>query len=325
MPNPTPEQIFIVGMNGSGTTMLLDCLNNHPDLYGFRGETRVIPYFISKLGKYGDLNIDSNFFNLLNDFRHVPIFVSCNDGIPPPLPDNWKTLERSLGSAINSVFRYFAAQDNKVRWCEKTPMHAMHITSIAKIFPNSKFIHVIRDGRDCAASFHRRWGYSSKRTISRWKKVIPIAQSQGNLIGDRYLEITYENLTENPELWMGTICDFLSAEFNEKVLYLSRNQKHSGSSNQKISVNKERWRSYYSEHSIKILESIAGKQLHSLGYSCKNRSGDRDPHSLESLLWAMKDYVRAIARELKSPDRRTKYNFRAKLTAAIKQLLTNRV
>ena len=27
--------VFVVGMNGSGTTMLLDCLGRHPDLYAF--------------------------------------------------------------------------------------------------------------------------------------------------------------------------------------------------------------------------------------------------------------------------------------------------
>lgn len=36
------EPIFIVGMNGSGTTMLLDCLGRHPQLYGFPLHSRVI-------------------------------------------------------------------------------------------------------------------------------------------------------------------------------------------------------------------------------------------------------------------------------------------
>ena len=49
------EQIFIVGMNGSGTTMLLDCLANHSMLFGFPGETKVLPSFLERESQYGDL------------------------------------------------------------------------------------------------------------------------------------------------------------------------------------------------------------------------------------------------------------------------------
>ena len=51
--------VFVVGMNGSGTTMLLDCLNNHPKLFGFRGETKIIPHYISSLNKYGEYSVES--------------------------------------------------------------------------------------------------------------------------------------------------------------------------------------------------------------------------------------------------------------------------
>ena len=48
--------VFVVGHNGSGTTMLADCLGHHPDLYIFPFETRVLPHFIRKLARYGDLS-----------------------------------------------------------------------------------------------------------------------------------------------------------------------------------------------------------------------------------------------------------------------------
>lgn len=36
--------VFIVGVNGSGITMLADSLGKHPDLFMFPRETRVLPY-----------------------------------------------------------------------------------------------------------------------------------------------------------------------------------------------------------------------------------------------------------------------------------------
>ena len=323
-PIPTAyDPVFILGMNGSGTTMLLDCLNNHPKLYGFRGETRIIPYFISKIPHYGDLDNNKNFFKLWNDFRNVPILVSCNDGIPPPLPADWRNYERSLGAVVNTVFEYFASLDGKRRWCEKTPMHALHITALANVFPQAKFIHIIRDGRDCAASFHRRWGYSVMRTICRWKEVISTARAQGEQLPERYMELHYEDLTEQPEAWMRQVCEFLNIEFDGKVLYLSRNQEHSGSEHQRITANSGKWRTYYSERMLINLDSIAGKQLHDLGYPTDNPTGDHNPTKTFRLYWALHDNTRALIRKFRIEDSHTKYNFWAQVVAALRQIATN--
>ena len=55
------EPVFVVGMNGSGTTMMLDSLGRHPELYGFPSETQMMPYIISQAPKFRDLEIDDNF------------------------------------------------------------------------------------------------------------------------------------------------------------------------------------------------------------------------------------------------------------------------
>ena len=38
--------VFIVGMNGSGTTMMLDHLDHHPNLFGFGMETYILPHYL---------------------------------------------------------------------------------------------------------------------------------------------------------------------------------------------------------------------------------------------------------------------------------------
>ena len=42
--NSFAPPVFIVGMNGSGTTMLADSLGKHPDLYMFPNEAKVLPF-----------------------------------------------------------------------------------------------------------------------------------------------------------------------------------------------------------------------------------------------------------------------------------------
>ncbi len=67
MKNSLPDQVFIVGMNGSGTTMLLDHLASHSLWFGFSAETQVLPYFIKRQTTYGDLADDANYWKLWSD------------------------------------------------------------------------------------------------------------------------------------------------------------------------------------------------------------------------------------------------------------------
>ena len=171
--NEQLSPVFIVGMNGSGTTMLLDSLGNHPDLYAYPRETRLIPNLIHNVDRYGDLNNDENFLRLWHAVLGIPAFRGKKYKSPkPPLPANWRDFPRNLAAVLDAVFRYFALTHGKIRWCEKTPQHVQHLQNLHAVFPGAKFIHIIRDGRDCAASFHRRWRRQPELTIYRWKKVI---------------------------------------------------------------------------------------------------------------------------------------------------------
>jgi hypothetical protein len=285
--------VFIVGMNGSGTTMLLQSLGNHPDLYGFKRETRVLPHFIAHAGKYGSLSDDGNFLRLLRDLYSLRAFCQVNGGRPIPVPEDWRSMPRDLASAIDAGFRYFAVNEDKRRWAEKTPMHALHITALAGLFPSARFIHMVRDGRDSAASFHRRWHRTPALTIHRWKTVVREARRQGTAIGDRYLELRYEDLTAQPALWMERVCAFLGLSFSPAVLQ-SRQPQMAAAMKPKASGivrNSGNWRSYFTPRQIAELETIAGATLALGGYETRQPTSDRDPPRLRRLAWMMRDYI----------------------------------
>ena len=155
-------------MSGSGTTMLLDCLGFHSQLYGFPFETKLIPYIAKRLHTFGDLNNDDNFFRLWKAVGRFPGFREVHsDYMPPSIPENWREFLRTLPAVLDAYFRYFAQKEGKTRWCEKTPMYVQHLNLIADLFPGAKFLHIIRDGRDCAASLHRRWKSTPELTVFR--------------------------------------------------------------------------------------------------------------------------------------------------------------
>ena len=285
-----PEQIFIVGMNGSGTTMLLDHLANHPSIFGFPTETKSLPFFIKQEAAYGDLNDEKNYLRLWNDMKESVVegtSQSCQE-IPAP-----EVHVRSAASAFNHIMRHLAQAQGKQIWCEKTPMHVHHLGLLAQAFPDAKFIHIIRDGRDCAASFHRRWRFNPVRTVFRWKRAVSEGREQGHRLRARYFEVRYEDITEAPEAEFRRLFSFLAIPFEPSVLSSERSRLGAvGSGAGEVTRNVRRAEGYFSPRLVRSMERVGGRLLTELGYSCDERDGDQDPGRWQLKWWQVTDDFR---------------------------------
>ena len=301
----TPAQdtgpVFVVGMNGSGTTMLLDCLGRHPALYAFPRETRLIPYLMARVVSFGDLQVDANFQRLWDQVRELAVFRLTNGDAAVPLPPDWRERPRNLAAILDAVFSYFAAREGKSRWCEKTPQHVQHLLALAGQFPSARFIHVIRDGRDCAVSFHRRWRRQPELTVFRWKKVVTAGRAQGQQLGaGRYLEIRYEDLTAAPESSLRRICDYLDLPFDAAVLESARPYLQGGDAGGKggLQENSGKWRRYFSAAKQQRLEQIAGRTLAECGYATNCPQADAGVPGWQRRYWAGTEALRQYGREI---------------------------
>ena len=290
----TPRPVFVVGMNGSGTSMLADCLGQHPELFAIYFETKIFPYFLQNISRYGDLNNDKNFLMLWKAVLRTPVMTQINGWIPLDLPNNWQQFPRDFSSIIDAVFTSIAHKQKKQRWLEKTPQYIQHLELLNKSFPEAKFIHIVRDGRDCAASFHRRWRRSPEYTIYRWKRVLHEGRLQSTSLGGKYFELAYEDITTNPEKWLRQICDFIDLPFNEAVL--RSNQPHKVGIGKgtpgPIQPNSQKWKSYFDKKQIAALEEIAGASLCANGYEIMYEKGDKNPSSIQKILWKWRDGLR---------------------------------
>jgi hypothetical protein len=262
--------IFVVGMNGSGTTMLADSLGRHPDLYMFARESKVLPFFIANVGRYGDLTSPPNLRRLADAIGRAKPYWQANKKSPLILDDTELEGCELIGDVIDRIYRHLAARAGKSRWGDKSPMNVQHILALSRHCPDAAFIHIIRDGRDAAQSFHRRWGFSPIHTIWRWKQVVRDGRSQGSVLGnDRYLEVRYESLTTDPEYEMRRICTFAGLPFDPVILNSSMRFMDPGNqsaSSGRIVQNSEKWRTYFDAQELAALEHLAGKTLADLGY-----------------------------------------------------------
>jgi hypothetical protein len=115
---------------------------------------------------------------------------------------------------------------------ERTPANAGHAASLLRLFPQARFVHVIRDVRDVAVSlWHhaRRVGgetrqqYASLESLAtalaaEWARGIRQLRVTVAPYADRYREIRYEDLQQDPVTSVRGLLDFLGTDSGEAEL-----------------------------------------------------------------------------------------------------------
>lgn len=310
--------------------MLLDHLDSHPQLYGFPLETKILPHYLDRARVQTDLCDDDVFLALFEEMAQSYTFLAVNGGCPVPLPQSWRNLSRTPAAIFDSIMKYFAARESKSRWCEKSPLHVQYISLLSAAFPDAKFIHVIRDGRDCAASFHRRWRYTPQSTIYRWKRSVTEGRQQASTLPTgRYLEVFYEQLTTSPSQQLKDICRFLKVDFMDSMLQANRDTTRvHGLAELEIVANSGKFRSYFSRGDLDDLERIAGSTLALFGYSTDRPTASVDPPAIRRRLWHLADRVRfardLILSKLRSPEPFPWRLMAARFRRAFRQFLIER-
>lgn len=286
--------VFIVGMNGSGTTMLADCLGNHPELYIFTRETRILPHYIKNLHLYGSLENIENRYQLAIELGKCYPFWRVNNQKPVVLKKNDLT-EPGFAAVVDKLFKFFALKQNKKRWGEKTPMYLQHVKLLSDTFPSAKFVHIYRDPRDVARSFQRRFNKNPFHTVYRWKKIISSGRRQGvSIEPQRFFEVGYEALTQEPTKWMKQICDFLCLEYSDAMLKSSMREMDPRIKTETIVRNSGKWKNHFTQKQIIVMESIGGKCMKSLGYELISKAGDYDPPKKRLQYWKIRDAIAAF-------------------------------
>jgi Sulfotransferase family len=166
------------------------------------------------------------------------------------------------------------------RWGIKLQRRIRDIDTYARIWPHARFIHIVRDGRDLAASHLRTvpaWGYKTVRDAAvGWLEVV----SRPHVVAPagRYLEIRYEDLVTYPRHIAKVITDFLDLPFDVALLQ-HPDYVHSlfdcpwghpaaEAASQPIHADRiGRYKKDLTNEQIAEFEAIAGPELERLGYA----------------------------------------------------------
>jgi hypothetical protein len=117
-------------------------------------------------------------------------------------------------SLVRSLFGGVADAEGKPCWIEMTPSTAMNATSLLRLFPDMKIVHVVRDGRDVAASVSRLWGWDPEAALEWWlRRVRRVFLERRALPAGTMLTLRLERLVvSDRERSYAALLDFLRLE-----------------------------------------------------------------------------------------------------------------
>ncbi len=259
---------FIVASARSGTTFLRLTLNAHPQV-AVPPESR----FITELSPGAATIGRDDFLQQLAAHKRFKTWGLPIDAVAAEIGER---ADLAYTDAIRCTYVAYAKRDGKSSWGEKTPRYIENIPMLAGMFPDARFIHIVRDGRDVALSYaHVDFG---PRTVAKaaqlWSRRVAAGIRDGRPLGpQRYIEIRNEDLANDTEAEVTKICSFLGIEadpamFDEKARArgIVEKSKHNFDPAAGGRKRMSDWRTEMRPRDIEVVETVAGDVLSQVGY-----------------------------------------------------------
>ncbi|MBA3618768.1 MAG: sulfotransferase [Acidothermales bacterium] len=205
-PERMPSPIFIVGSMGSGSTLLRLILDSHDHI---------------AIGQ------ETSFMRLVLAHRWVP-FWRFGDKWHGRLGLTEEDLDAELRDFYGGLFERYARQQGKRRWGEKTPHHVWHAAAMAKLFPDSVFLGIVRHPGGTTGSLMSRFRFEASRGVAHWLRANRELVNQGARLGERFLLCRYEDLVLEPEKTLRELFDWLDEPWQPQVLQHHEVQRDKG-------------------------------------------------------------------------------------------------
>ena len=217
---------FVIGTGRCGTTMLAQMLNSHSMI--------CVPPEIQILFEYSNNGprLYEIFKEKKNEYFGPKDFVELIEARCPKKLHVYFDYKgffekqqypiRSFKKLVNSLFSEIAESKHKKIFIDQTPWYGQGIDILNELFPNAKYIHMIRDGRDVSISYARTpwWHDDIGQNLERWHaEVRQIIDSSNQILNpNQMLQVRYEDFVEQPEVELRRICEHLGVKFEYAML-----------------------------------------------------------------------------------------------------------
>ncbi|MEY2418272.1 MAG: hypothetical protein QOG90_952 [Actinomycetota bacterium] len=192
---------FVVGAPRSGTTWLQQLLYVHPDV-ATGGESHLFCEGLAELFAN---------FDHPNGMSHLSTWVARAELL---------SAARALCDRVFETQRAATRPDARVV-LEKTPNHKLQAALQAELYPDAKYVHIIRDGRDAAASAHELWSAADDayadvaRAAAAWAASVRDVRTHFGALA--YLELRYEDVMADTTGALARIFDHLGLPHDDAL------------------------------------------------------------------------------------------------------------
>jgi Sulfotransferase family len=213
------SRFFIVGSSRSGTTMLRLMLAGHSRL-SIPPETWFLLTLVKCFPLSGPLSAAearAAIAAILTCHRWPDMAIDATD-----FERRAAALDRpSLRDLADIVYAVHCDRAGKPRAGDKTPTYIGIVPQLKRLYPDAKFINMIRDGRDVTISFvdaHFKGRPYHGRKFEWTNAVRLAADYRKSSLAAEILDVRYENLIAEPERALRVICAFLGEQFEPAML-----------------------------------------------------------------------------------------------------------
>lgn len=289
--------LFVIGMPRSGTKLLRELLKGNSKISIPSAETEFLPYWVKKWANFGDLSEQAKFEKFYRSVIDLPYFIFMKNLEGSVIQEKaWYELCKNYSpeGVFEALVRHDAGVEygsNRI-WGDKSPGYTTHMPLLKKLFPEARFIHIIRDVRDYCLSLNRGWGKNMVRAAQRWIDGVSKTRLDSKDFADDYLEIQYEKLLENPEKELKRCCTFLNLEFDSAMLSISASTENIGDTKgekEVISTNQKKYLTLMDPDLRLQIEAIAAPALKEFGYEMDYLGETRRVSSLSMAYYQVLD------------------------------------
>jgi hypothetical protein len=219
----------------------------------------------------------------LADDRRLARFGISPDEVQALVPDGERVAYRRFLAAFLELY---ARKRDKPRVGNKTAPFVRRIRALHDAWPEARFVHLIRDGRDVYLSA-LGWP-SAERSLGRyptwredpastaafwWERKVRAGREGGRALQPRlYREVRYEALVSEPARECVALCGFLGLPFDEAMVRFDA-PRTSGDADLDqahpwlpITPGLRDWRTQMPGEEVERFEAVAGDLLEELGY-----------------------------------------------------------
>ncbi|NCD40631.1 MAG: hypothetical protein EOL88_00915 [Bacteroidia bacterium] len=223
LPDLSQEPVFVVGHPRSGTT-LIQALIGTQNKTGCTFETHFFDIIIRDVFSNNSLLFGYKQNILINNIRR---FSPISNRTLHYIRDTEQLSKKVLFEMIIEDNLYFINKTiptNNIRWIEKTPDHVFYMNEILNLFPNAKFVNVVRNPEKVILSRRNNffWDDEAKWDLEKhamlWNDSINSAIEFSNYYPDRLISVRLEDMVDKNTLWVRNLCKFLNIKYKRRNL-----------------------------------------------------------------------------------------------------------